>query len=1120
MGPDHGGSETRDVDSTDTHTAAASVSSSVPLCSVIRTTKGDIDSSLAGIVLPHEHLLLDFFYFGVGPLGDPSSSATELRKFVDTTDLPGVFGDATGRTVVEVSTRGLREEHYDTWKCPNATYPDPQVPQCQDRDAFQNRLNTRSYPLLLDDVASASGSNVVMSTGYYREYYHPPYMYDVNEDGSITYTMSEDEMVSRMVADIQQGVDGTNIRAGVIGEIGISRYFGVPDLAALNGEKKEHVIFEEDVLRAACRAHLATGAAMNIHLPASYSYNLENDIRLYDLVISILQSTGCIGSTGRTVSDRIVFDHIVSNADPDFNAKLEELAGRGINLAFDVFGTTDPPVVEDGSTIAALIEKGYGDKLLVSQDIYNASEIANAGYDYIVKNLAAYFKGSHTQRAAHEISADAKVWLADISGDGKADLVVQDPQGSPQNGAILVALSTNIGFDMWTSVSSTRVSNSGRVWLADVDGDGKADLVAQGGAPDSDHGQIYVALSTGTGFSMWTSVSDVRVSNTAKVWLADVNGDHKADLVAQGGAPDDDHGQIYVALSTGTGFSMWTSISTVRVSNTAQVWLADVNSDGKADLVAQGGAPDSDHGQIYLALSTGTGFSMWTSVSSVRVSNTAKVWLADVNGDDKADLVAQGGAPDADHGQIYIALSIGTGFNMWTSISDVRVGDTATVWFADVNGDARADLVARGGAQDDDVGIIYLGLSQGNHFQMWVSPSRVVNDNAQVWFADVNGDHKADLVVKAGSDNPVPGQVYVGLATDDGFERWTSASDGRVSNTARVWFADVDGDGRADLVAQGGAPGGDPGLIYVALSTGTGFGMWASVSTVRVSTTAKVWLADVDGDRRADLVAQGGAPDVDHGQIYVALSTGTGFSMWTSISTVRVSDTAQVWLADVDGDDKVDLVAQGGALDADHGQIFVALSTGTGFNMWTSISNVRVSNTAKVWLADVDGDGRADLVAQGGLDDDHHGQIHVALGTGTAFHMWTSVSDGRVSNTAKVWVVDVDGDGKADLVKQGGLDDDDRGHISVALSNTAGTGFEMWTSHTDESLVNDNGRVWFQNIAGGKAAEMVYLPSNNPNSYDIVQYFRHPIGVSARDMHQMMVVNTRRILQMTVPCGP
>jgi len=727
------------------------------LCPVIRTTQGDIDSNLAGIVLPHEHLLMDFFYYGAGSLSSPTISGNALHNFATYNSLPGVFNDAPGRTIVEVSTRGLREEHFDAWKCPNTYYSDAEYQPCKDRASFHGLLANREYPRLLDDIAKSSGANVVMSTGYYREYYHPPYMYSRNSDGSVTYTMTWQQMAARMVLDIQQGVDGTPIRAGVIGEIGISEFFSHPEAARkpqdLDGmffaaEAVGHAAFEREVLKAACSAHQTTGAALIIHFPPLYPSSLASNHEIYNSAFAVLRAAGC------TAFNRIVFSHMVSTADPSVNAELERLAATGVNLAFDIFGTTEPiQHVEDGSAIAFLVQRGYINQLLVSQDIYNPTQQSNVGYTYILENLTKFFKTPHAQTGNFGISRAAKTWLADVNGDGKSDLVAQGGASDYDHGQIFVALSTGTKFDMWTSVSEVRVSDTAKIWFADVNADGKADLVAQGGAPDYDHGQIYVALSTGSGFSMWTSISDVRVSDTAKVWLVDVNGDRQADLVAQGGAPDYDHGQIYVALSNGTGFSMWTSISDVRVSDTAKVWIVDINGDRKADLIAQGGAPDYDHGQIYVALSTGTRFSMWTSVSDVRVSNTAKVWFADVNGDRKADLVAQGGAPDYDHGQIYVGLSTDTGFNMWTSISDVRVSDTAKVWLADVDGDDRSDLVAQGGANDYDHGQIYVGLSnrEGSGFEMWSShsESRLADENGLVWFADIADGKAAEMVFLA-----------------------------------------------------------------------------------------------------------------------------------------------------------------------------------------------------------------------------------------------------------------------------------------------------------------------------------------------------------------------------------
>jgi hypothetical protein len=123
-----------------------------------------------------------------------------------------------------------------------------------------------------------------------------------------------------------------------------------------------------------------------------------------------------------------------------------------------------------------------------------------------------------------------------------------------------------------------------------------------------------------------------------------------------------------------------------------------------------------------------------------------------------------------------------------------------------------------------------------------------------------------------------------------------------------------------------------------------------------------------------------------------------------------------------------------------------------------------------------------------------------------------------VSNTAKVWVADADGDGKADLVAQGGPTDSDHGQIYVALSNPAGNGFEMWSPPTENHIVEDSGRIWFQDISAGKPLELIYLPGNNQTSYDVISYFSHPIGVSARDIKKIMVDNPRSVLEIPVAC--
>lgn len=767
---------------------------------MLRTTNGDIDSSLAGIILPHEHLIIDFrggfSDYGTGLLWDPEDATPYVSEYAYLSSLPAAFNGITGRTIVDVSTRGLREELYSSWRCTGH-------PSCTARDSFHNLLATREYPVLLDDVSYYSGPYVVMGTGEYRHGWERPGL------SSLTTNQIRDLMVS----DIVSGVDGTSVRAGIIGEIGISGTLAVNGIDTL----------EKRVLIAACRAQTKlatehnTSVAISLHMPPPKLSELDGILPLYGQVTETLEASGCADPFTHNARSRIVFGHFLSasgfvlTADDKFHlaqlrGKMAELAGHGYYLEFDLFGNTEESYIEDGSEVARLIDNGLIDRILVSQDIYNWDVRENTGYAYILKNLTSWFGAARPQVSAPSAPlgtvSSSNVLLADVNHDGMSDLVVRSGSDATTPGQIYLGLGTAQGFTLWTWVSNVRVSNTAKVWLADVNGDSKADLVVQGGPTDVDHGQIYVALSTGTAFSMWTTgPSSVRLSDNARAWLADVNADDKADLVVQGGAADTDHGQTYVALSTGTSFSMWTSgPSNVRVSNAAlgKVQLADVNGDRKADLVVVGGPGDYDHGQVYVALSTGSQFGFWNSgPSAVRLSDTAKVMFADVDGDTKADLIAEGGANDPDHGQFYVARSLGSAFEMWTSgPSSLRVSNSATVWVADVDGDTKADLISKGGATDPDRGQLSVALSNatGTGFERWSThttfqPQGLVgDDSARVWLVR-NGAGKALGLLNIPTNSPTSPIVLKSYAHPVGHPIGVSASDMKtimVDNARRV----------------------------------------------------------------------------------------------------------------------------------------------------------------------------------------------------------------------------------------------------------------------------------------------------------------------------------------------
>src|SRR5438874_348697 len=90
-------------------------------------------------------------------------------------------------------------------------------------------------------ISDAAGVHIVMGTGWYREKVYPSYVQE----------RSTRELADFMVDEIEQGAEGTDIRAGFIGEIGTDRYHITPA--------------QERVFRAAARAQRRTGVSIWTH---------------------------------------------------------------------------------------------------------------------------------------------------------------------------------------------------------------------------------------------------------------------------------------------------------------------------------------------------------------------------------------------------------------------------------------------------------------------------------------------------------------------------------------------------------------------------------------------------------------------------------------------------------------------------------------------------------------------------------------------------------------------------------------------------------------------------------------------------------------------------------------
>jgi phosphotriesterase-related protein len=202
-------------------------------------------------------------------------------------------------------------------------------------------------PHRLRRLASATGLQIVMGTGWYRGAHYPA--------EALIDRRSVDDLAAEMVSEFEHGVGDTGIRPGIIGEIGTDK----PWVGAL----------EERVHRAAARASLATGMAITTH-------GVQSDVGLAQLKIFTEEGVD---------PSRVVIGHADSYHDLDFYLAV---LGTGANLEFDFLGHRfgveehlEPRLVE---TIVELLERGFAPQILLSQDVcHNAQLKANGGFGYV-----------------------------------------------------------------------------------------------------------------------------------------------------------------------------------------------------------------------------------------------------------------------------------------------------------------------------------------------------------------------------------------------------------------------------------------------------------------------------------------------------------------------------------------------------------------------------------------------------------------------------------------------------------------------------------------------------------------------------------------------------------------
>jgi hypothetical protein len=261
----------------------------------------------------------------------------------------------------------------------------------------------------------------------------------------------------------------------------------------------------------------------------------------------------------------------------------------------------------------------------------------------------------------------------------------------------------------WTAARPAKTYDS-------VNGDARADLVVHEGST------VNARMNDGSGFdggksvtSGWGLFHGMQVKDgLGRLYFADYNGDHRTDLIVHEGS------DIQIRLNTGNGFdggkvvtSGWGMFHGRENGGLGRLYFADYNRDNRADMIVH------ENSDIQVRLNTGNGFdggkvvtSGWGLFHGKQVKDgLGRLYFADHNGDDRADMIVHEGS------DIQVRLNTGNGFDGgkvvtsgWGMFHGKGNGGLGRLYFADHNGDNRADMIVH---ENSD---IQVRLNTGNGF--------------------------------------------------------------------------------------------------------------------------------------------------------------------------------------------------------------------------------------------------------------------------------------------------------------------------------------------------------------------------------------------------------------------
>ncbi len=636
--------------------------------------------------------------------------------------------------------------------------------------------------------------------------------------------------------------------------------------------------------------------------------------------------------------------------------------------------------------------------------------------------------------------------VADVNGDGRRDLIVANYISK----TVSVLLNTTpIGATTF-SFAAQRTFATGNgpssVSVADINGDGRPDVFV------ANYGSNTVSVllnTTAAGAAIPTLALQQTFTTGTKpnsAVAADVNGDGMPDLlVANFGSND-----VSVLLNTSAPGATTLNFATQQAFAAGvqpySLVTAEVNGDGRPDIVV---VNRMSNNVSILLNTTAPGALVPTFAQQLSLAtgdNPTSVTVADLNGDGRSDILVAN-LLNSDPNLFNASVSVfenttlpGAVTPTFAAQQNFTTGNqTSSVSAVDVNGDGKPDILAANYGSNS----ISVLLNTTSHAEATPAgvPSPVFSGAAfatdsstySVTSADVNGDGRPDLLVANDLSNTVSVLLNTTAAgaTAPSFSAQATFATG--STPGSVSSADVNGDGRPDLIVANRLSDTVSVLLNTTAAGATAPSFSAQATFATGSGPRSVSSADVNGDGRPDVfVANFGSNTVSVLlNTTAAGATAPSFSAQATFATG--SGPRSVSSADVNGDGRPDLVVANINSDTVSVLLNTTAAGATAPSFSAQATFATGSTPGSVSLADVNGDGRPDLLVANDLSNTVSVLLNTTAAGATAPSFSAQATFATGSTPGSVSSADVNGDGRPDLVVA-----NIRSHtVSVLLNTTA-----------------------------------------------------------------------------------